>query len=94
MENNTVKKKNNDFVDKNITKPTKKIYKNDCWSLIRKSFRKWKCLKKEVMLTIEITVEKERRKELMKTYCYEKKKINMNYLINHVEELENAWISW
>lgn len=23
-----------------------------------------------------------------------KKKINMNYLINHVEELENAWISW
>ena len=41
------------------------------------------------MLTKEITVEKKRRKELMKTYCYEKK-INMNYLINHVEELENA----
>ena len=40
------------------------------------------------MLTIEITVKKERRKELMKTYCYEKKK--MNYLISHIEELENA----
>ena len=92
MENNTVKKKNNDFVDKNITKPTKKIYKNDCWSLIN-LFQKMKMFKKGSYANNRNNRGERKKKRTDENLLLWKKK-KMNYLINHVEELENAWISW
>ena len=73
MENNTVKKKKNDFVDKNITKPTKKIYKNDCWGLIN-IFQKMKMFKKGSYANNRNNRGERKKNRTDETYCYEKKK--------------------